>query len=339
MKPKLYLLCSASASPEASGGKRRIMQNQAMMRALYDAELLPYAKQKGIRGKVAYFFAIRKKLARSEWCLIEEPKYIFVTLFLPVRCLYSAHNFETALRWDFFKRARSLRAFMRFLLFFVGEFLAIRRAEMILAISQTLQGQLARYTRRPIFVVSPFPEGDVAARRTHAGCFHYACVGSFDWGPNRDGYRFFIDEVLPRLSGGNRRFYFVGKNNDKTPTVSLNGNVVVCQGYIDDLNEFYAEMDGVIIPIVSGSGIKMKLLEALGKALPIVTTVKGVEGLEPYGDLLGAAADAEAFAERIAALERAPDSAAAAALEVRDALIQEVRRQQQAFFAFLERSA
>ncbi|UFS62404.1 glycosyltransferase [Sulfurimonas sp. HSL-3221] len=335
-KPKAYLLCSEFAAAESSGGKVRIMQNLRMLDTVYDAQLLSYGKVKGIRRRIARFFRLRKQLSDADLCVIEEPKLIFLMLFLPVRCIYSSHNFETALRWHFLKNRRNFHAMMNFAIFAAGEFLAIRRAEAVIAISETLKKQLRRYTRRPIFAIPPFPETDAVlpVAATDAGR-NYICVGSFDWPPNLDGYRFFVTEVLPKLDANTRHFHFVGKHNERFAPVTVNGNTVSCHGYIADLDAFYAKMQGVMVPIVSGSGIKMKLIEAIGKGLPIMTTDKGAEGLEAYGAALGAAGNATAFAERIMAVERDVEHAAAATEDVRSALTEAAQREWQAFFAYM----
>jgi glycosyltransferase involved in cell wall biosynthesis len=66
-----------------------------------------------------------------------------------------------------------------------------------------------------------------------------------------------------------------------------------------------------VCPILSGSGVRVKLLEAFAAGIPVVSTRLGAEGLaDKDGDLCALADDAASFAAHIVRLLRDPESAA-----------------------------
>lgn len=106
-------------------------------------------------------------------------------------------------------------------------------------------------------------------------------VGSGEHFPNADGVMWFCQEVLPLLKqkSNDIKVNIVGKwsqaqQQDLTAIEpSLNFT-----GYVDDL-ESYMNGKISIVPIRIGSGMRMKLLDSVISASPIVTTSKGCEGL------------------------------------------------------------
>lgn len=110
-------------------------------------------------------------------------------------------------------------------------------------------------------------------------------VGSGAHFPNADGVMWFCQEVLPVLkkAGKDIKVNIVGKWKEDLQKVltdiepSLNFT-----GYVEDL-EGYMNGKISIVPIRIGSGMRMKLLDSISSASPIVTTSKGCEGL-PFKD-------------------------------------------------------
>jgi len=80
---------------------------------------------------------------------------------------------------------------------------------------------------------------------------------------------------------------------------------VTVTGFVDDMRPWLARANLMICPMVMGSGIKNKVLEALAMARPVVATSMGVEALEvTSGHELMIADTAEAFAAATLALLR-----------------------------------
>jgi len=99
---------------------------------------------------------------------------------------------------------------------------------------------------------------------------------------NRDGLRFFYEEILPAVKRGWRDAvlrvtgHFEGLGVD-----DLRGDPgIVFTGYLDDVKPTIASSWIAIAPIRVGSGTRLKILEAMALGTPVVSTSVGAEGLE-----------------------------------------------------------
>lgn len=92
--------------------------------------------------------------------------------------------------------------------------------------------------------------------------------------PNKDGINFFLDSIFPEVvrNKPNVRLVIAGKI---TSSIQINASLeenVDCLGYVPDLLDLYLKSRLVICPLISGSGTKFKIVEAMAYAMPIVTT-------------------------------------------------------------------
>ncbi len=107
-------------------------------------------------------------------------------------------------------------------------------------------------------------------------------VGSMDWAPNEDGAVWFAAKIMPRIveQVPEARFYVVGRNPGKA-LASLNGkDQVVVVGEVPDVRPYLLAAHVVPVPLRSGGGTRLKILEAMAAGKPVVSTTIGAEGLE-----------------------------------------------------------
>ncbi len=98
-------------------------------------------------------------------------------------------------------------------------------------------------------------------------------VGSYLHHPNIEGIDWYMNQVMP-LMKDIPLLEIVGKGwTDKYQT-----DHTMTKGYVENLSEVL-EGSIMIVPILSGSGMRMKILEAAAMSLPVITTSIGVEGL------------------------------------------------------------
>lgn len=90
---------------------------------------------------------------------------------------------------------------------------------------------------------------------------------------NINGARWLYNEVLPHLE--NCKIQMIGKICEEVDDHPL----VVKNYLVDDLDEFYSNSKISICPMLTGTGIKIKVLEALSYGMPVVTNRRGVDGL------------------------------------------------------------
>lgn len=138
-------------------------------------------------------------------------------------------------------------------------------------------------------------------------------TGAMSYRVNVDAARWLATGVLPlvRARAPEATLRVVGR--DPTPEAAALGERpgVVVTGSVDDIVEELDRAAVVAVPMVSGSGIKNKLLEALAVGRPVVTTSLGAEGVDlvPGRDALVADGPV-AFADAVVRLLADPEEAA-----------------------------
>lgn len=104
-------------------------------------------------------------------------------------------------------------------------------------------------------------------------------IGTMSWVANYQGVFWFIDKVLPHVVEEipNTVFHVVGKFKGETP--KLENENVVLHGFVDDIEPYYKHANIFVCPLLFGSGIKIKVLDAMYRGLPLVSTTVGAENL------------------------------------------------------------
>lgn len=107
-------------------------------------------------------------------------------------------------------------------------------------------------------------------------------TGRMDYPPNVDAMLWFCQEVWPALRREIPDVELLIVGRDPAPQIrNLDGsNGVIVTGMVDDVRPFYAQASVFIVPLRSGGGTRLKILEALAMGMPVVTTSLGCEGLE-----------------------------------------------------------
>jgi glycosyltransferase involved in cell wall biosynthesis len=103
--------------------------------------------------------------------------------------------------------------------------------------------------------------------------------GNMNFNPNVEAARFLVLEVLPLLqSRGPVDVYLVG-NHPAPDVLALQGDRVHVTGYVDDVRPYLDQAAVFVCPMLSGAGIKNKILQAWAMALPVVATPQAIGGL------------------------------------------------------------
>lgn len=135
-------------------------------------------------------------------------------------------------------------------------------------------------------------------------------VGVMDYEPNVIAARFFSGEVMPLIHNNFPDATFTIAGKSPSPSVKkLSGlRGVTVTGEVDSLSPLYRECAVVVAPMLSGSGIQNKILHAMAGGCCVVTTPKGLEGMERLGDaLVVSRPDAVSMAADICRLLKSPD--------------------------------
>ncbi|GIV29120.1 MAG: hypothetical protein KatS3mg028_0186 [Bacteroidia bacterium] len=134
-------------------------------------------------------------------------------------------------------------------------------------------------------------------------------LGSLDWIPNQQGVVWFLDNVWPRVleSKPNLQLIIAGK---KIPEWMKNRKDKNVRFYPDvpDTKELYCQYAVMVVPLLAGSGIRVKIIEGMAYGKCIVSTSIGAEGV-PYthGKNIVIADTPENFAQAIIRLVHHPE--------------------------------
>jgi glycosyltransferase involved in cell wall biosynthesis len=115
------------------------------------------------------------------------------------------------------------------------------------------------------------------AKKDFTLCF----IGSLDWMPNIEGLNWFLLKVWPliRVRFPDVTLHVAGRN---TPSSLLNLDMenVIVHGEVADAADFIGRHTAMVVPLFSGSGMRVKILEGMALGKVIITTSMGMEGID-----------------------------------------------------------
>jgi glycosyltransferase involved in cell wall biosynthesis len=110
--------------------------------------------------------------------------------------------------------------------------------------------------------------------------------------PNYEAVQFIANDIYPRLKL-DKSYYFkiviCGKGlPDKIKELLIDKPEIIYTGFVDDINLYIDAADLMINPLLSGGGVKTKVIDTLARGQRVVSTVNGAEGIDPSvcGDCL-----------------------------------------------------
>jgi glycosyltransferase involved in cell wall biosynthesis len=139
----------------------------------------------------------------------------------------------------------------------------------------------------------------------HADEEAIAFSGNMEYHPNRGAVRFFRQEVWPHLRREWPRLVWrlIGKNPDAVSEWISGDPRIEATGPVDDAVKELARCRVAVVPLLAGSGTRLKILEAWAAGLPVVSTPVGAEGLPARdGENLLLAEGGAAFASAVSRL-------------------------------------
>lgn len=147
--------------------------------------------------------------------------------------------------------------------------------------------------------------------RRRPGVQNLLTLGTLYYPPNADGIRWFIEQVYPlvRQRAPGACLTIIGKNPPpdfleaagRDPSISVTG-------YVPDLEPCMEAAAVVVVPVRAGGGMRVRILEAFARGMPVVTTTVGLEGIaaEPGREVL-VADDPAGFAEAVCRVLASPE--------------------------------
>lgn len=130
--------------------------------------------------------------------------------------------------------------------------------------------------------------------------------GSLQYQPNAQAARIILQEIAPRLHSSHpeARIVIVGLGHNtflRAQKGDIPSNVKFI-GFVNDMTAVIKSADVVIVPLISGSGTRFKIIESIACGRRVISTSIGAEGLQPevMGESLVICDDWEIFTKKIA---------------------------------------
>ena len=111
--------------------------------------------------------------------------------------------------------------------------------------------------------------------------YHIYHLGSLEWLPNRQAVIWFIENVWDKILEIDKRFklFIAGKNTPSFFKKYETENLVIA-GEVSNAIEFISDKSINIVPLLSGSGIRLKILEAMAAGKLVISTTIGAQGIK-----------------------------------------------------------
>jgi glycosyltransferase involved in cell wall biosynthesis len=116
--------------------------------------------------------------------------------------------------------------------------------------------------------------------KKHKAAADFCFIGSLDWLPNIEGVKWLIEEVWPKVIEKNpeAEFHIAGRNSpDWLKNLRIKG--IIVHGEVPDAVEFISSHQCMLVPLLSGSGMRVKILEGMAIGSLIISTALGLEGI------------------------------------------------------------
>ncbi|WP_018601519.1 glycosyltransferase family 4 protein [Mycobacterium sp. 155] len=135
-----------------------------------------------------------------------------------------------------------------------------------------------------ISTIPPLIKEPTTVSRNFQGSPEFLFLGLLSAPHNDEGLRSFICDTWPKVLSRipNARLRVVGREPQPellAAIASFGSGSISLEGYVPDLDTLMAQSAAILNPMRFGSGVKIKILESLGRGLPVVSTTIGARGV------------------------------------------------------------
>jgi glycosyltransferase involved in cell wall biosynthesis len=144
---------------------------------------------------------------------------------------------------------------------------------------------LQRKAQQPsVQTIKPFlPSTEREVTRRYDGSPVFIILGALNVPHNQFSVTYFLetqmDNIMDKIAGVRVRVIGRGATEELLRLAAEYEQNISIEGYVDDLDSIFSESCAMIVPLLFGSGVKIKTLEAFARGLPVVSTTYGIEGI------------------------------------------------------------
>lgn len=253
---------------------------------------IPYNAARFIRND--FDVALSRMLTDHEYDIVQLEGLYLLPYIKTIRrgsnakIVYRAHNFEQKIWEGLYIREKNIfrRRYLKTL------FSRIRKFEkgfvnaydiLVPVTSDDLALFFSAGNNKPS-IAAPFgvcQDGFSAMENTGNGHLLIQYIGALDWLPNIEALEWFIRNVWPGLRERHPglRFRVAGRNANKHFVKFMTGRGIDFEGEVESALAFLSGEGILIVPLFSGSGIRVRIIEAMSMGKPVVATTLSVAGI------------------------------------------------------------
>jgi glycosyltransferase involved in cell wall biosynthesis len=173
---------------------------------------------------------------------------------------------------------------------------ALESSDATFAFSDTLREQLSKYKSKSKLLSTSvcFDFSKIRHQQDRSRCRHLSIVGALNYQPNIDSIEWFANEIYPKIKT-RPPVLIAGSHPSEALKKLCKKNDFELIDTPQDMGDVLDRTRVEIVPLRLGSGVRGKIIEALGSGIPVVSTTLGVEGLAVKRDihvLIGDTSDA-----------------------------------------------
>lgn len=180
----------------------------------------------------------------------------------------------------------------------------LNKATLVWAISEEDKNWMLEHTQQKnirLLPVSVTSHPEIQVDYSQDSFFH---LGSMDWKPNQEAVQFLVRKIWSNPAVSSFKLVIAGSKSEHFKY--YNSDSIHVEGWVKDSNVFMAQAGTLVTPIQSGSGIRIKLLEAMALGIPCITTTLGAAGIDLHKSGIQLADTEKAFVETILKFHRNP---------------------------------
>jgi len=232
-----------------------------------------------------------RDLLQSEVYDIIQLEGLYLGLYIPLirkyskaKIIYRAHNLE----FEIWQRAAYRSGYIKSLYFknlstrlLKLEKKLLPQYDAILPISKKDKEWFLSYAPKIKFHITPAGivenlKEQASSSKIKPDLFH---IGALDWLPNQEGLLWFFDKVWPVINKKypTLKFYLAGRNASAEIKAIKAPNLIFL-GEVESASDFICSHSIMVVPLFSGSGMRIKIIEAMALGKTVISTALGLEG-------------------------------------------------------------
>ncbi len=242
--------------------------------------------------------------------LVEGTQLFYINKYLPKNKLsfFSAYDVQTISflrRLNFCTIKNILVHILRFIEVFLYELVWLKKIKSLVCVSKNDQKIFQKYfgVKNSYVLPNGLELGNKLIEKNQQDVLRLGFIGSINHPPNKQAIATLLHKIAPKLESSlDFTLTIVSKDIHRFLNTKSFPKRVKFYDEIVDLSTFFNSIDLLVAPIYSGSGSRIKILDAISYQVPTISTKIGIEGIPR--ELLGCVSVAESTEEFIAAIER-----------------------------------